>query len=171
MDCLAVSLSCGIIMPGFGRRDALMLGIFFGGFQAGMLVLGWAGGSAFAGFVGTFAHWIAFGLLLLIGLKMIHEGMEDDNECANLDIRNPRVLIILSVATSIDSLAVGVSYAVLKIGIWLPALVIGAISFAFAFAGGSFGCRLGERFGKRMEILGGIILIGLGLKILLEHLA
>jgi putative Mn2+ efflux pump MntP len=171
MDCLAVSLSCGIVLPEFKRRDALRLGMCFGGFQALMFFLGWAGGSTFAGYISAVDHWIAFILLLVIGLKMIHEGLENDSECANLDIRNLKVIITLSIATSIDALAIGISYALLDIKIIWPTIVIGLASFGFAFAGGTFGCKLGERFGKRMEILGGIILIGLGVKILLEHLA
>ncbi len=170
MDCLAVSLSCGIVLPGFERRDALRLGLFFGGFQGLMFFLGWAGGTTFADYIGAVDHWIAFILLLVIGLKMIREGLENDFECANLDIRNLKVIITLSIATSIDALAIGISYALLDIAILVPTLVIALASFGFAFAGGTFGCKLGERFGKRMEILGGIILIGLGLKILLEHL-
>jgi len=170
MDCLAVSLSCGIVMPGFVRRDALRLGLFFGGFQAGMFTLGWACGSTFAGHIEAVDHWIAFGLLLVIGLKMVHEGLENNSECSNLDIRNAKVILVLSVATSIDALAIGVSYALLDTGIIIPAALIGITSLAFAIAGGTFGCKLGERFGKRMEIVGGIILIGLGTRILLEHL-
>ena len=170
MDCLAMSLSCGIVMPNFGRKDALRLGVFFGGFQVIMFILGWAAGSAFAGQIEAIDHWIAFGLLLIIGLKMIHEGLENKNECSNLDIRNLKVLLILSIATSIDALAVGISYAVLNIQVFIPALIIGIASLVLAFAGGTFGSKLGERFGKRMEIVGGIILIGLGVKILAEHI-
>jgi putative Mn2+ efflux pump MntP len=169
MDCLAVSLSCGIVMPDFGRKDALRLGVFFGGFQTMMVILGWAGGTGFAGDIASVDHWIAFGLLLVIGIKMILEGLENKDECSNLDIRNIRVLLILSVATSIDSLAVGISYAILDIHIIIPAIMIGLVSLAFAFLGGTFGSRLGEKFGKRMEIIGGLILVLLGIKILLEH--
>ncbi|MBA3045187.1 MAG: manganese efflux pump MntP family protein [Candidatus Thermoplasmatota archaeon] len=170
MDCLAVSLSCGIVMPNFDKRDALRLGLFFGGFQAMMFALGWVGGTTFAGYIESVDHWIAFGLLLVIGLKMIHEGLENKAECANLDIRNLKVLFVLSIATSIDALAIGISYAILEIQIIIPAIMIGIASLALAFAGGTFGSRLGERFGKRMEIVGGLILIGLGIKILAEHM-
>ncbi len=177
MDCLAVSLSCGIVMPDFTRKDAFRLGIAFGGFQGGMVFLGWAVGRSFAGYIEDFDHWIAFGLLLFVGLKMIHEGLENKQECAHLDIRSAKVLVILSIVTSIDALAIGISYSILDSGeavplidaIVLPALIIGLVSFCLAAAGGVFGSRLGERFGKRMEIVGGIILILLGVKILAEH--
>ncbi len=169
MDCLAVSLSCGIVMPGFGRSDALRLGLAFGGFQAMMVFLGWAGGTAFASHIEDIDHWIAFILLLAVGLKMLKEGLENEDECANLDIRNTKVLLVLSVATSIDALAVGISYAMLEIDIAVPALIIGLASFGFAVVGGLFGSRLGEKFGKRMEIVGGLILILLGVKILADH--
>ncbi|MFO7619449.1 MAG: manganese efflux pump [Thermoplasmata archaeon] len=169
MDCLAVSLSCGIVMPDFEKRDALRLGLFFGGFQAMMFVLGWAGGTGFASYIEAVDHWIAFILLLVIGLKMMREGLQNDSECANLNIRNIRVLVVLSIATSIDALAIGISYAILDIQIIVPAMAIGLASLALAFLGGTFGRRLGERFGKRMEIVGGIILILLGIKILAEH--
>jgi len=169
MDCLAVSLSCGICMKDFGRNDALRLGLAFGGFQAGMVALGWACGSAFASYIEGVDHWVAFILLLTVGAKMLKEGLENDSECANLDIRNARILLMLAVATSIDALAVGISYAMLDTEIAVPAAAIGLASFVFAVAGGLSGSRLGERFGKRMEIVGGTILIMLGMKILAEH--
>jgi putative Mn2+ efflux pump MntP len=170
MDCFAVSMSCGIVMKDFNRRDALTLGLFFGGFQAMMAFLGWLGGTGFAGHIESIDHWIAFALLLIIGAKMIHEGLEKDEECANLDIRNLRVLLVLSMATSIDALAIGISYAFLEVEIVVPVILIGLVSLIFAIAGSTLGKNMGERFGKRMEIIGGIILIMLGLKILIEHI-
>lgn len=170
MDCLAVSLSCGIVMPGFSKRDALRLGLAFGGFQAGMFFIGWAGGTAFASYIEDIDHWVAFGLLAVVGVKMLKDGIDNESECAHLNIRRLKVLVILAVATSIDALAVGISYAMLDISITVPAIMIGLASFGFALAGGLSGSKLGERFGKRMEILGGIILIILGVKILAEHL-
>jgi putative Mn2+ efflux pump MntP len=169
MDCLAVSMSCGIVMRDFNRRDALRLGVFFGGFQAMMAFLGWLGGTGFAGHIESIDHWIAFVLLLIIGVKMVHEGLEKENECANLDIRNMKVLLTLSIATSIDALAIGISYAFLEVDIIMPVIMIGLVSLVFALAGAGLGRKLGERFGKRMEIIGGLILIGLGIKILVEH--
>ncbi len=170
MDCLAVSLSCGIAMPGFGRRDAVRLGVAFGGFQAIMFVIGWGTGTAFAGYIQAIDHWIAFGLLMAIGIKMLLEGFDSRQEFSNLDIRNLKVLLVLSVATSIDALVVGISYALIDGGIIVPAAIIGLMSLALAITGGTLGGRLGERFGKRMEMLGGLILIMLGMKILVEHL-
>jgi putative Mn2+ efflux pump MntP len=170
MDCFAVSMSCGIVMKDFGRNDALRLGLAFGGFQAMMTFLGWLGGTGFANHIDSIDHWIAFVLLLIIGVKMVHEGLEKEEECDNLDIRNLRVLLVLSVATSIDALAIGISYAFLEAEILMPVIIIGFASLAFAIAGSTIGKRLGSRFGKRMEIVGGIILILLGLKILIEHI-
>jgi putative Mn2+ efflux pump MntP len=169
MDCLAVSMSCGISLDNFDRRDALKLGVFFGGFQAMMAFLGWLGGTGFSGRIQSVDHWIAFVLLIIIGAKMIHEAFGEDDESKNMDIRNLRILIVLSIATSIDALAIGISYAFLHMSIILPVILIGLVSFIFAFAGSTFGKNMGERFGKRMEIVGGIILIGLGIKILVEH--
>lgn len=170
MDCLAVSLSCGIVMPDFRRSDAIRLGVFFGGFQAGMTLIGWGAGETFAGRIQAVDHWIAFVLLAFIGGKMLWEGLGSEHESSNLDIRNIKVLLTLSVATSIDAMAVGISYALIEMQVLVPAIIIGLVSLAFAYAGGMFGGRLGEKFGKRMEIVGGLILIGLGIKILADHL-
>lgn len=169
MDCLAVSISCGITMNEFNRRDAVMLAIFFGGFQGGMALLGWLGGTGFAGQIEFIDHWIAFGLLAIIGGKMIKEGMEKKQECETFNIRKMKVLIVLSIATSIDALAIGITYAFLQTPILIPVLLIGIMSFLFAIMGSTLGKKLGQFFGNRMEIIGGIILISLGIKILLEH--
>ena len=170
MDCFAVSMSCGIVMKDFTKKDALRLGIFFGGFQAIMAFLGWLGGMGFAGYIESVDHWIAFILLLIIGAKMIHEGLEENEECANLNIRNLKILLVLSVATSIDALAIGISYAFLEVDIIVPVIMIGLASLLFAVMGSMFGKKLGSKFGKRIEIVGGLILIGLGIKIIAEHI-
>jgi len=169
MDCLAVSISCGMTMRDFNRRDALLMAIFFGLFQGGMTFVGWLGGVGFAGSIETIDHWIAFGLLAFLGAHMIKEGMEHKQECQTFNIRKMRVLVMLSVATSIDALAIGVTYAFLQMSIWIPVLLIGAMAFLFTIFGSAIGKKAGHYFGNRMEIIGGIILIGLGLKILLEH--
>ncbi len=170
MDCLAVSISCGITMNEFNCKDAVILAIFFGGFQGGMALLGWIGGTGFADQIENIDHWVAFGLLAIIGGKMIKEGMEQKSECETFNIRKMRVLIILSIATSIDALAIGITYAFLQTPIIIPVLLIGIMSFLFAIIGSILGKRLGQFFGNHMEIIGGIILIGLGCKILVEHL-
>ena len=169
MDCLAVSISCGITMNELNRKDAVVLAIFFGGFQGGMAFLGWLGGMGFAEQIESVDHWVAFGLLALIGGKMIKDGMEQKSECESFNIRKIKVLVILSIATSIDALAIGITYAFLQTPILIPVLLIGIMSFIFAIIGSTMGKRLGQFFGNRMEIIGGIILICLGIKILLEH--
>ncbi|MCK5309606.1 MAG: manganese efflux pump, partial [Thermoplasmata archaeon] len=131
MDCLAVSISCGITMNEFNRRDAIVLAIFFGGFQGGMALLGWLGGMGFAEQIESIDHWIAFGLLTIIGGKMIKEGMEQKSQCETFNIRKIRVLVILSIATSIDALAIGITYAFLQTPIFIPVLLIGIMSFVF----------------------------------------
>ena len=169
MDCLAVSISCGITMHDFNHRDALIMAIFFGAFQGGMALLGWLGGTGFADQIESIDHWAAFGLLSIIGGKMIREGLEQKSESETFNIRRFRVLITLSIATSIDALAIGITYAFLQTPILIPVLFIGIMSFMFAIFGSMLGKKLGQYFGNRMEIIGGIILIGLGIKILIEH--
>lgn len=169
MDCLAVSISCGITMGDFNRKDAAILAVFFGAFQGGMAFLGWLGGTGFAEYIENIDHWVAFGLLAIIGGKMIKEGLEQKEECETFNIRKFKVLIILSIATSIDALAIGITYAFLQTPILVPVLLIGIMSFVFAIIGSTLGKKLGHIFGNRMEVIGGIILIGLGIKILLEH--
>ena len=170
MDCLAVSISCGLTLKDFNKLDALRLGIFFGGFQSGMALLGWIGGIGLAEFIKSIDHWIAFVLLLLIGCKMIYEAIRGDDDEKNFNVRNLKVLIILSIATSIDALAIGVTFALLNFSIVFPIIIIGIISFLFAILGSYLGDKLGHLIGRRIEIVGGTILISIGLKIIIEHL-
>ena len=168
MDCLAVSISSAATIKDIKLSDGVRVGIFFGGFQGGMAFLGWLGASSFSSLVESMDHWIAFFLLAIIGLKMIKEGLEEEGS-SGMNHRNLKVLLILSIATSIDSLAIGVSFAFLGTSIILPVIMIGIVSFVFAFAGTFVGQKAGEKLEGRMEVIGGIILIGLGVKILLEH--
>ncbi len=168
MDCLAVSISSAVTIKEVKLSDGLRVGLFFGGFQGGLALLGWLGASSFATLVESVDHWIAFILLAIIGIKMIKEGMEEE-ESSGMNHRNLRVLLILSIATSIDSLAIGISFSFLGISIILPVIMIAIVSFIFAFAGTFIGQKAGEKLEGKMEIIGGLILIGLGLKILLEH--
>jgi len=168
LDCFAVALAAGI-PGGMGRiREALRIALAFGSFQAGMPVLGWIAGEAVLSSISGFDHWIAFALLVIVGARMIHDGIAGEEEAISL-ATGP--LLVLSVATSIDALAVGVSFAFLGAGILVPALVIGLFTFAVSFAGALLGGAASERWGKAMEILGGTVLIGIGLRILVEHLA
>lgn len=171
MDCFAVSLAAG---TSHSRRKfslALILGTFFGVFQAGMMLMGWGLGSALYALIMHFDHWIAFAILSLIGVKMIYEGIRGDADRMHRDYFAPSPLVILAVATSIDSLGVGLSLAFVEDSILAVAVAAGAISFIFSFAGAMLGGVMTRRFGEKTEILGGVILIGIGIRILLEHSA
>lgn len=184
MDAFAVSVCKGLGMRAINYRHALVIALFFGGFQALMPLLGWALGSQFAGFVTPVDHWIAFVLLACIGGKMLwdafHEGGREegcsahgacDERCERageqLDLRE---LVMLAVATSIDALAVGITFAFLEINIWLAVGVIGVTTFVLSFAGVVIGNRFGARYERGASIVGGVVLIAIGLKILVEHL-
>ena len=169
MDAFAVSVSCGLSIKKEVFKNAFYAGLAFGVFQWGMTMGGWLAGYSFRNYIEPFDHWVAFGLLLVIGLKMIKESR--DEECVVI-LTGYRTLITLAIATSIDALAAGISLSTLKIGILVPSLYIGVITFAFSFAGVYIGKAIGcsTRFKSSIDILGGVILIGIGVKILLEHL-
>jgi putative Mn2+ efflux pump MntP len=169
MDAFAVSITNGITIKHQRINNALKIGIFFGSFQALMPLIGWLAGLRLRDFISGFDHWVAFGLLSLIGGKMIYESTKigDDKEIRSLNLF---VLLLLSIATSIDALAVGLSFAFLKISIATPIIVIGIVTFILSFLGVLVGNKLGHFFENKMEILGGLILIGIGIKILIEHL-
>lgn len=169
MDAFAVSMSSGTTIRPFRLKDALNLAFFFGGFQALMPVLGWLGGSAISGFISDYAPWIAFGLLVFIGGKMIYEALYGDPE-GKLNSLNYSVLLVLSIATSIDALAVGISFAFINTPILEPAIIIGCVTFFVSLCGAVLGYRIGHFFEHEVEIIGGLILIGLGGKVLAEHL-
>jgi len=169
MDAFAVSITNGITIQCLKLRHAVKIAVFFGGFQALMPLLGWLAGIGLKQYVESFDHWIAFALLSFIGTKMIYEAIwikEVEKKC---DPLNLVVLLGLAIATSIDALAVGISFAFLHISIISPALIIGVITFVLSLAGVFIGNRIGDRLGSKMEVLGGIILIGMGIKILLSH--
>lgn len=170
MDALSVSVTNGCIIKELKPRHAFRIAFFFGFFQAMMPVIGWAMGSLFYSYIRSFDHWIAFGLLFFIGIKMIYESFKKDEEKKQKDCRHYPTLLILSLATSIDALAVGVSFALLDVQIIFPAAVIGIITFIVCLAGVFVGNRIGQFFENRLELAGGIILIGIGVKILVEHL-
>lgn len=170
MDAFAVSIASGVIVKKQKILHALKLGISFGFFQMVMPVIGWMGGRSFVRFVENFDHWLAFGLLSFIGVKMIIEaGKMDALEKSDSKV-SFKILIILSIVTSIDALAVGLSLSFLKVAIILPAIVIGVITFFMSYAGFFIGNKFGEIFEKKIEIVAGLILIGIGLKILFAHL-
>lgn len=170
MDSFAVSITSGMTITNNRRKAGLLTAAAFGGFQMLMPIIGYAVGLSLAGIISGFDHWIAFGLLAFIGAKMIYKGTkkdEDHNGSKDLKLHS---LLILSVATSIDALMIGLSFAFLQTSIVLPIVAIGAITFGLSLVGFYFGCGLGKRFGHRIEIVGGLVLIAIGLKILLEHL-
>ena len=175
MDAFAVSICKGLSVRRLKPKHVLIAGLYFGGFQALMPLAGWFLGSRFAGYIQNFDHWVAFVLLVIIGGNMLREafGPEDDEDeaaCAvdaKLDLKQ---LFLMAVATSIDALAVGVTFAFLEVKI-VPAIsIIGTTTFCLSLVGVAVGNFFGTRYKKRAEAAGGIILILLGIKILLEHL-
>ena len=170
MDAFAVSISNGITIQRQRANHALRIGIFFGSFQALMPLIGWSAGLSFRELISGVDHWIAFGLLTFIGGKMIYESKKMDGQGKETKPLNLPTLLLLSVATSIDALAVGISFALLKISIITPIIVIGTVTFILSSIGVLIGNKVGHFFEKKIETLGGLILIGIGIKILLEHL-
>lgn len=171
MDAFAVSISSGISVRGFGPRQAVQMGLWFGFFQFAMPVLGWVLGSGVSGYIEAVDHWLAFALLVFIGGRMAWEALR--TPCAPAEAPaalTVRRLTVLALATSIDALAVGVTLAFVDVEILLAAAVIGAVAFALSIAGGLLGRRLGCLFQRRAEVLGGLVLMGIGVKILIEHL-
>ena len=169
MDAFAVSVCKGLAMKKLSVKNMLIVGLYFGLFQAGMPLLGYLLGSAFREIVEKIDHWIAFGLLVFIGINMIREAGKDEDDASDgrLDVKT---MLLLAVATSIDALAVGVTFAFFPVQFYLSVLIIGVITFALSAAGVLIGHRFGRRFSRGAQILGGVILILLGLRILLSDL-
>lgn len=174
MDAFAVAVCKGLGMRRLDMRQAAVIALFFGGFQAFMPLAGWALGAQFEKFITPVDHWIAFALLAIIGSKMLWDAFrEGDSEGASCPIDGKldvRELAMLAVATSIDALAVGITFAFLRVDIVVSAGLIGATTFALALAGVAVGQRFGARYEKLATVTGGVVLILIGLKILLEHL-
>ena len=169
MDAFAVSVGQGLTLNRVEPRHALKAGVWFGGFQALMPIIGYLLGQSFSSIVVSIDHWIAFGLLVLIGLNMIREAIwgEEESQDSNFGVRH---MFIMAVATSIDALAVGITMAFLGINIWLAAAIIGIITFLLSASGIYLGRTVGGKLGDKAGILGGIVLIAIGIKILVEHL-
>ena len=170
MDAFTVSLGIGTGRRANDRRAKFRLSFHFGFFQMAMTIVGWFAGSTIARYIETFDHWIAMGLLAYVGGNMILSGLKPETETYIKDPSKGKLLIILSVATSIDALAVGLSMAMLKAPCLLPAIIIGVVTWGLSIFGLLAGDSLGQRFGKRMELLGGLILLGIGVRILVTHL-
>ncbi|MFA6317026.1 MAG: manganese efflux pump MntP family protein [Elusimicrobiota bacterium] len=169
MDAFAVSVTSGIAIKSLRVAHAFRIAFVFGLFQAVMPVLGWLAGLSMRGFIQGVDHWIAFGLLLFVGGKMIWEAYSRGGEEV-VDPLDAGVLLMLAVATSIDALAVGISFSFLKVSIALPVIVIGLVTFGMCFAGVLIGKKVGHLFERKIEVAGGVILIAIGVKILIEHL-
>ena len=169
LDAFAVSVSSGISVPGFGWRQAVKMGCWFGAFQFLMPLLGWALGSSVSRYIEAVDHWIAFALLAILGINMLREARSGDTEEASASL-GFRVMFAMAVATSIDALAVGVSMAFMPVDILSSAGIIGIVAFVLSVVGGLVGRRLGCLFQRRAELVGGLVLIGIGVKILCEHL-
>ena len=170
MDAFAVSICKGLKMPKLNYSQTLIIALFFGGFQALMPFIGWALGQRFEKYITSVDHFIAFGLLLFIGGKMAIESFKTDTDSevnSKFDIKE---LFVLAVATSIDALAVGITFAFLRVQIVLAVTVIGVITFLLSAIGVFLGHKFGAVYKNKAELAGGIILILIGLKILLEHL-
>ena len=179
MDAFSVSICKGLATKKFSLKTALLCGLWFGGFQALMPIIGYYLGAQFEHLITSFDHWIAFGLLLVIGVNMIREALSEEDStddgqqatgqcsCSNTGFKT---MLMMAIATSIDALAVGVSFAFLSVDLWKSVVVIGITTFLFSFVGVRIGNVFGSRYSKAAEITGGVILILLGCKILVEHL-
>jgi len=170
MDASAVSMVAAASGYANDSRASFRLYFHFGLFQFFMPVVGWFSGIRFVSYFAAFDHWIAFGLLSLVGGRMILSGLNPSVESYARDPSRGFPLILLSVATSIDALAIGLSLAMLNVNIWYPSVIIGVITSCLSFLAIRIGKRLGVMFGKRMEVLGGVVLIAIGLRILVSHL-
>ena len=176
MDCLAVSLTSGVALHRVQWRPILLMAFLFGFFQGAMPVFGWGVGYTFSRQIEQFDHWIVFGILLFLGLRMIRESYRGETCKGNFNPADIKVVLTLAVATSIDALAVGLSFAIMQMNrfadILFPVLIIGGVSFVMSVGGLLTGIHLGKRYAGRCEadLWGGLILIAIGTKILIEHI-
>ncbi len=172
MDAFAVAIVAGLALNPLRKRQVFRLSFHFGLFQALMPAIGWNAGKAVYRYISEFDHWVAFGLLAFIGGRMLWNavGEQNDGKKPSVDPTSGMSLILLSVATSVDALAVGLSLAMVGAPILVPAAVIGAVAASFTVAGMLLGRRIGSLWGKRVEAIGGLVLIGIGVRILIEHL-
>ncbi len=169
-DTFAVSISSGLTIRHIRFFQAVKIAFTLAFFQSLMPLIGWILGNQVSGLIANYDHWVAFGLLSVLGMKMAYESLKKDEENSNFNPLNLVVLLGMAVATSIDALVVGVSFALIEINIYWSILIIGVVTFLVSMVGMLFGKKVGGKLGKRMEIIGGVILIGIGLKILLSHI-
>jgi putative Mn2+ efflux pump MntP len=164
-DAFVVAITKGMVIKSTVKQ-ALIIALFFGGFEAMMIILGWIIGTSLVTFVSTWAPWIAFVLLSAIGIKMIYDSFSDDNE--DNDIFSLKEIFLLAIAVTIDAFVAGITFALLKTPILEPFIIIGFTTFILSFIGVYLGKKLGHLFGQEIEILGGVILIGMGIFILIS---
>lgn len=169
MDAFAVSVCKGLAMKKMSWKKAIIIGLYFGVFQAVMPTIGFFLGTTFERFITNIDHWIAFILLVGIGINMIKEAFDEESENRNDNV-DIKTMLVLSIATSIDALAIGITFACLKMHILMPVITIGVTTFIISVIGVKIGNRFGDKYEKKAETMGGVILILLGTKILLEHL-
>lgn len=167
MDAFSVSITGGMSSQKAKITRALKVAAFFGAFQGVMPLIGWLIGEVMNGLIFSIGHWVAFILLGIIGVKMIHEALSNNDE--KKDILNTKTLLMLSIATSIDALVVGITLNLIKLPFLISVSAIGVVTFILSFFGFLFGSRIGVLFGKKVEIAGGVVLIIIGIKILLER--
>jgi putative Mn2+ efflux pump MntP len=169
MDSFSVAIASSVGQPTFKTRQSLKIAFFFGFFQGIMPVIGWFVGTSILGIIAQFDHWVAFGLLLVIGSRMIYEAIQTD-VTSRLSIHKLSMLVMLSLATSIDALAVGLSLSVLDIPIVIPSVIIGIVTWILSFLGVYLGQIVGGKVSNKVSVIGGLLLIGIGANILLDHL-
>ncbi len=171
LDAFAVAVATGVTLRCVTLRHTFRLAWHFGLFQAGMYIIGWLAGLTFQPFIEQFDHWLAFGLLVFVGLRMIIEAIKGHDKDKACDPTRGKTMIILAVATSIDALAVGLSFAIIEIDIWLPALIIGIVASILTAIGINLGKMVGSasKIGTGAEIIGGLVLVGIGTNILSVH--
>ncbi len=169
MDAFAVATCKGLASKKATWTNAIIIGLWFGIFQALMPLVGFFVGSTFSAYIESIDHWVAFALLAFIGLKMIYDAFKGGEENSNASLAF-KVMLVMAIATSIDALAVGISFSFLQVNIWLAIAIIGVITFTLSMIGYKIGNLLGSKFEKWAELAGGIILVLLGLKIMLEHI-
>jgi putative Mn2+ efflux pump MntP len=169
-DTFAVSLSCGVVNFRILFREAIRIAFVLAFFQGGLTVAGYFIGTVISSFLKTLDHWIALGLLSILGIKMIIEGTRKKQPEAVKDYTNSVILVAMALGTSIDAFAVGISFALLDVKIWISGFIIGIVTFLASMIAIRIGKSAGEKLGQRVEIIGGIILVSIGIKIFLEHM-
>jgi putative Mn2+ efflux pump MntP len=170
IDAFSVALSAGVFPTDDERRRTFRLVFHFGLFQGGMTLLGWLGGRTLESLISAFDHWIALALLAYVGGRMIHSAWQGEENSCRQDPSRGTMLVLMSVGTSIDALAVGLSLALAGSQVLLPSLIIGLVAAVMTYVGLNIGCRLGMMFGRPVEFMGGLVLIAIGVQIVVSHL-